>query len=153
MKNRNIAKILFSTSLVLIVITLVFKHNIYPSLESIFKTIGICESYLGDHSCYNWSWLAVDTFLFLFINFIFLSIFLFFINQESLVKWVKFSRIAIPVEFLLLVLFILGYEPSAGTLGAFPGFSISPTFIIIVIFSIINLFLFIKNRKQSTLLN
>lgn len=149
MKHKHIAKILFFSSLFLTIIIFLFRQDIYSFLESLFKTMGTCESYIGDYSCYNWSWLTLDTFLFLFINFLFLSIFLFFINQESLVKWYKFARIAIPLGFLLVIFLIFTYKPSTGNLGVVPSFDIVPTFFIPIIFSIISLFLFFKNRKNN----
>lgn len=150
MKYKHIAKILFFVSLLLTIITFLFGQNIYPFLESLFKTMGTCDSYLGDYSCYNWSWLTIDVFLFLFINFLFLSIFLFFINQESLVRWYKFARIAIPVEFLLIVFLIFTYKPGGGGFfGALPDFSTLHFFLIPIIFSIISLFLFFTKRKND----
>lgn len=146
-KNRFF---LFFISLVFILLIIFIDRYGNSFLDSVFKTLGFCESYLGAISCYHWSDITLSSFLFLFFNFIFISLFLFFINSDSLIRWQKFAKFSIPALFILNILFIISFKPSIGGWGV-SSLNDFYFYILPIIFSVVSLFLFFKNKKKQLL--
>jgi hypothetical protein len=149
MKYKHIPLFFFLISLFFTVLLFFRGSSMYPSLDSIFKSFGLCEAYLGHISCYHWSWVTVDAFVFLFANLFFVSIFLFFISKESLIKWCNFSKLSIPILFALVVISIVVFRPSFGFMEILPSFNSILIFIFPLIFTIKSLVLFFKNRAKA----
>lgn len=150
MKYRKIALFLFFMSLFLSVFIFFFGKVMDSFIESIFKNIGICESYLGDFSCYHWSDVALLGFLFLFVNIFFISIFLICIRKESLMKWYKFAKFSIPATFFLVLFCIIYFKPSTGRfIDIVPSIDSFFIFLPSLVFTFMSLVIFLKNKKQS----
>ena len=153
MKYIKSRSFLFFVSLVFIVLIISLTEYINSFLNLVFRTFHFCEKYLGDVSCYHWSDITISSFLFLFSNFLFISIFLFFINQESLNRWHKFAKFFIPAVLFFVVLFVISFKPTlGGTWGGVPSFNGMHIFIPPIIFTLVSLFKFFKNRKSKIIL-
>ncbi len=144
MKNKKI--FFFFIPLLLSLAAFLFQKSISLLVEPIFKTVGICESYLGDYSCYHWSEVALLGFVFLFLNIVFISIFLFFIQYDSFARWCKFSKFGIPVTFFLVLFLILSFKPSTGGFFDILSFDSFPVFIPSMIFTFISLIILFTKK-------
>jgi hypothetical protein len=150
MKEKISIKYIFSTSLFLSLLIVFFGHYLNPLIEKILNLAGICETYLGDYSCYNWN-KAILLAIFSFTISVFLvSILLFSTKQEAYKRWAKFSIYALPIGFIFSLLIAIGAKPKTG--GYFDIGSINNLVVFIpsIIFLTISVTILFKQKVNNS---
>ena len=149
MFNKKIPKHIFLSSLLSLILIILLDKKVDIFFDLVFRTLHVCETYLGDHSCYNWSDLLLTGSVFLIVNLMIVSVFLFFVNEDSFLKWYKFFKFSVPSIVVLELLYIFTFKPSSGSFTVGPSIEGFFVFVPPTIFTVISLSLFVKNRKKA----
>jgi hypothetical protein len=146
MKDKIAVKYIFSFSLCFSILIIFFGRYLNPVIEKILSMGRICETHLGDYSCYNWDKIILLTFFSFTISIFFVSILLFSSKEEAYIRWQKFSKFALPIMLMVSLFIALGIKPQTG--GYFDMGSINGILIFIpaIVFILISIFILFKQK-------